>query len=65
MPLVCTYSWRPEDGIRCAGALVSGICEPRHVVLETECRTSAEQQAILTAEPALQPVVLFFFFLRW
>lgn len=57
------YPWRPEEGIVCPGTRVTGG-EPPHGCWESKPDLLQEQLMLLTAEPSLQPLDLFYFILR-
>ena len=52
--------WKPEEGFRSPGAGVIGSYEPTTLLFwDSNTGLLQEQQVLLTAEPSLQPMLLF------
>lgn len=52
------YPWKPEEGSRCPGVGVADDCEHPTGHWEPHLGVLEEQQALLTAELFLQPLLL-------
>ena len=52
------YLWRPEEGIRSPGSVVTG-CKSPYRCRELSLDLLHEQQVLLTAEPSLHPPQLY------
>ena len=51
-----------EEGVRSPGSRVTGGCESQHGCLEYNSGPLEEQRVLLTAQPFLQPLYIYYFY---